>query len=37
MKSDIVWMKWAKGAILALSIGTIATVISGIIARTLSP
>ena len=37
MKSDIVWMKWAIGAILALSVGTIASVISGTIARTLSP
>ena len=37
MKSDIVWMKWAMGAILALSVGTIASVISVTIARTLSP
>ena len=37
MKSAMVWMKWAIGAILALSVGTIASVISGTIARTLSP
>ena len=32
MKSQIAWMKWTIGAILALSIGTIATVIGGVIA-----
>ena len=37
MKSGNAWMKWAIGAILALSIGVIARVISGIIARTPSP
>ena len=37
MKSGNAWMKWAIGAILALSIGIIAKVISGIIALTPSP
>ena len=34
IKSDMVWIMWTKGAILALSIGTVAMVISGLIALT---